>query len=98
MTNRKIKEHKNEVYRIVNEKDRKERQRLIIALANKIGAPLRGQTTAPQFIDDTIRSIHIVLQTEMMLNACGSAKWSCLWAAIAATVACISVVLTYMKT
>ncbi len=98
MTNRKIKEHKNELYSIVNKKDSKERQKLIIALARKIGVPLRAVTIAPQFIDDTTRSIHTVLQTETMLNACGSAKWSCFWAAIAAAVACISVVLTLLRT
>lgn len=94
MKNREIKKHKKEVCSIVNEKDQKEQQKLIIALANKIGVPLRGITNASQFIDDTTHSIHMVLQTETMLNACSFAKWSCFWAAIAATVACISVVLT----
>lgn len=34
------------------------------------------------------------LQTEMMYNACTSAKWSCFWAAVATILACISVILT----
>jgi hypothetical protein len=34
------------------------------------------------------------LQTEEMFNACVFAKWSCLFAAVAAIVACISVILT----
>ena len=93
MTNREIKKHKKELYSIGKQKD----QQKLISLAARIGAPLRGITNKSQFIDDTTRSIHMVLQTETMLNACGSAKWSCLWAAIAATVACISVVLTYVK-
>jgi hypothetical protein len=38
--------------------------------------------------------IHCTLQTEEMFNACVYAKWSCLYAAIAAIVACISVILT----
>lgn len=35
------------------------------------------------------------LQTEMMFNACVSAKWSCLFAAVAAIAACISIGLTW---
>ncbi|MBW8000887.1 MAG: hypothetical protein FVQ80_02565 [Planctomycetes bacterium] len=51
-------------------------------------------------------NIHTYLQSEMMCNACisaenssklakqacSSAKWSCIWAAIAAIAACISIV------
>jgi len=40
------------------------------------------------------QDILYALQTEMMFNACIFAKWSCFWAAIAATVACISIILT----
>jgi hypothetical protein len=40
--------------------------------------------------------IHDMLQTEMMLNACVYAKWSCICAAVAAIVACISVILPYV--
>jgi len=39
------------------------------------------------------RDILYALQTEMMFNACVSAKWACRWAAVAAIVACISVIL-----
>ena len=35
------------------------------------------------------------LQTEMMFNACVSAKWSCVYAALAAIAACISIGLTW---
>jgi hypothetical protein len=38
-------------------------------------------------------NIYYVLQTEEMFNACVSAKWSCFWAAIAATVSFVSLVL-----
>lgn len=41
-----------------------------------------------------IQRIHTDLQTETMLDACIMAKWSCFCAAIAAIVACISVILT----
>lgn len=41
-----------------------------------------------------IQAVHTELQTETMLYACILAKWSCFCAAIAAIVACISVILT----
>jgi hypothetical protein len=40
------------------------------------------------------QNILYTLQTEMMLNACVFAKWSCICAAVAAIVACISIILT----
>jgi len=40
------------------------------------------------------QDILYALQTEMMFNACVFAKWSCFCAAVAAIVACISVILT----
>lgn len=52
----------------------------ICSLAKRIGAPI-----APEQ-NEVIRNIHIVLQTEMMLQAC-------IFAAASAIVSCISVVL-----
>jgi hypothetical protein len=43
--------------------------------------------------DKCVKSLHAAIQTEMMIKSCISAKWSCFWAAVAAIVACISVVL-----
>jgi hypothetical protein len=43
-------------------------------------------------------NIHYALQTEMMFNACISAKRSCVWAAVAAIAACISVIFTIWVT
>lgn len=43
--------------------------------------------------DEIYHNIHCTLQTEEMFNACVFAKQSCLFAAIAAVVACISVIL-----
>ena len=40
------------------------------------------------------RNMHYTLQTEEMFNACVFAKWSCFWAFLASTVACIGVILT----
>ena len=43
---------------------------------------------------EVYHNVHCTLQTEEMFNACVFAKWSCFLAAVAATVACISVALT----
>ena len=40
-------------------------------------------------------NINFKLQTEMMFNACISAKRSCRWAAIAAIAACIGTIITW---
>lgn len=42
--------------------------------------------------DKCIRNIHTHLQTEMMVKACAFAKWSCLWAAVAAFISAVSAV------
>lgn len=43
--------------------------------------------------DKCIKSLHSAIQTEMMINSCTYAKWSCFCAAIAAIASCISVIL-----
>jgi hypothetical protein len=40
--------------------------------------------------DKCIKSLHTTIQTEMMIKSCIFAKWSCLWAAIAATLSFVS--------
>ena len=44
-----------------------------------------------EWVRDTLEIAHRFLQTKMMLNACTTARSSCKWAAIAATVAAIGV-------
>lgn len=44
--------------------------------------------------DKCIKSLHTTIQTEMMIKACIYAKWSCFFAALAAIVACIGIILT----
>ena len=44
---------------------------------------------------DALENAHRFLQTKMMLNACTSARSSCKWAAIAATVAAIGVIASW---
>lgn len=43
--------------------------------------------------DKCIKGLHAAIQTEMMIKSCTYAKWSCFWAAVAAIVSCISVIL-----
>jgi len=61
-------------------------------IIKKVGAimPTAGMDSIK---DKCIKSVHTALQTEMMIKACISAKWSCFWAVVAAIAACISVVL-----
>ena len=88
MTIIKIWKAKRELYKIQGEAKIKERYEKIKDLANSIGAYIhtRGSKTQEQFIEETIPNIHIVLQTEMMLQAC-------IFAAVAAFMSLISVVL-----
>jgi hypothetical protein len=57
---------------------------------SKTPMPMAGMDSIK---DKCIKSLHTTIQTEMMIKSCISAKWSCFWAAIAAIVSCISVVL-----
>jgi hypothetical protein len=43
--------------------------------------------------DKCINSLHTAIQSEMMIKSCVYTKWSCFFAAVAAIVACISVLL-----
>jgi hypothetical protein len=62
-------------------------------IMQKVGAPM--PTTGMDSIKDKcIKSLHTTIQTEMMIKACIYAKWSCFFAALAAIVACIGIILT----
>ena len=66
----------------------KERYEKIGELANRIGAYIHTRHTESQddFTKEIVRNIHIVLQTELMLQAC-------IYAAVASIASCVSVVL-----
>jgi len=68
----------------------KEQEKAIIALQKElcIAIPLDQNN-----LWHRIQGVKDHLSLNMMLNACVSAKWSCLFAAIAATAACISTIL-----
>jgi hypothetical protein len=95
MTNKEIEKIKQEVYEIQKVTDSRQQLEPIKAVAERIGArlPVHSSEEQKHFISETIHNIHIVLQTEMMFNACIFAKRSCFWAAIAAIASCISVLL-----
>ena len=62
--------------------------------ADEIDAPKQRFARCEDIYKEIYHNIHYTLQTEEMFNACVFAKWSCFCAAVAAIVACISVILT----
>ncbi|PKL49666.1 MAG: hypothetical protein CVV39_02535 [Planctomycetes bacterium HGW-Planctomycetes-1] len=66
----------------------------ILSIERTYGPSLSASIDLEGKIGELINNIHNALQTKMMYNACIFAKWSCLFAAAAATIACISVILT----
>ncbi len=93
MTNREIKKYKQKL-RYIGTLEQEEQRKQLEALSEEIGASVYwkyGEMGEGEYVNSIRDNIYMVLQTEMMLNACVSAKWSCLFAAIAAIVACISV-------
>ena len=100
MTNREIEKNKQELYEIQRIPERTKQLEPIRTLAKRVNAPIplmpsdmHREDSEIDFINEITRNIHTVLQSEMMFNACTSAKRSCFWAAVAAIVACISVIL-----
>ncbi|MCJ7730183.1 MAG: hypothetical protein MUO27_09950 [Sedimentisphaerales bacterium] len=98
MTNKKIKANKDKLHNIQTQTPSQEQTTQIIALAEETGASIPhwivgGDSNSRNIINEISSNIHIVLQTEMMFNACIFAKRSCFWAAIAAIASCISVLL-----
>lgn len=101
MTNEEINNIKQKVKEIQRSHPSGEQLQQIEDIAKCIGAslPENLHTNDPlsrKNINYIATNIHIVLQTEMMLNACVSAeksselaKRSCHWAAVAAIAACI---------
>jgi len=99
MTNEEIRSIKQKVYEIQTAPPSGEQLQRIEDIAKRTGASLpewlhTQDPTSRKNINFIAKNIHTVLQTEMMFNACVSAKWSCLFAAIASIVACVSIILT----
>lgn len=97
MTNKEIGKYKKK-QREANNKPYPKNAEELRKIAEKLSAKL------PNGLSDRQRkelvqlnaSIHDVLQTELMFNACVSAKRSCRWAAVAATVAAVSVAAAWL--
>ena len=89
MTNRKIEGYKKKLVKI-GDLSGAERSSGLRDLAKKLGVFILSDNDVDTHT--LYQNIHTYLQTEMMLNACISAKRSCIWAAIAAIAACISIV------
>ena len=96
MTIKEIKNYVKELCKISILSFEKQPNKLI-ELGGKIGVNpphSPGNHEQKQVIYMT-QAIHSCLQTKMMLNACIYARRSCMWAAIAAIVAFLSVVLMW---
>jgi hypothetical protein len=95
MTHREIEKIKQELYDIQRLPDSPQQLEPIKRLAGRIPAclPVHPSEEQKDFINETIHNIHIVLQSEMMFNACIFAKRSCFWAAVAAVVSLVSVLM-----
>ena len=102
MKNREIRRAKQKLYEILNKEctDEVERRNQLVVLAQGLNAFAHPEAEiySTKAINDITRQIHTVLQTEMMLNACVSAKRSCFWAAVAAIVACFGIIMSVILT
>ena len=65
------------------------------ALMEKVGAemPTAGMDSLK---DKCIKSVHSLLQMETMMRACVSARWSCMWAAVAAISSFIGLIASWI--
>jgi len=94
MTNQEIKVIKQRL-KDINHLPFEKRGKPLQEIAIDIGANL--PISAPSAQIHLFEKIHTVLQTEMMLNACVSAKQSCFLAAIATIAGCISIIVTLLS-
>jgi hypothetical protein len=92
-----------EIQQLLNEgpdKDKEERKRLIIGIANDVGAPVpleRNYQFSVDFLNATLQNIRVALQIQMTMNACISAKWSCIFAAAAAALSLLATAVALMS-
>jgi hypothetical protein len=92
MKQRKVNKYKQELHEILGVEDHQEQYGNARSLQTRmrINVPLAVGDAEERTTDCILRGIYTVLQTETMVNACNFAKWSCIWAAVAATVALIA--------
>lgn len=98
MTLKEIKKIKQELYEILKKETTSHKKfEQLRDLAGKTNAPIPPGIHSDFPIDAInaiTHNIHNILQTEMMFNACTSAKRSCMWAAIAAIVSLVILLVT----
>ncbi len=102
MTNEEIENYEKELCRILK-LDFEEQPSELQKLGKMIGInlPHSPENTRQKQTIHMTQAAHSFFQTKMILNACVSAeessklaKWCCIWAAVAAIAACITVILT----
>lgn len=92
MKQRQVNKHKQRLSKILEIESRPEQMEEAQALQQTMGKnlPLAIGESQEAYTHHLIGAIYTVLQTETIVNACNFAKWSCIWAAVAATVALIA--------
>jgi hypothetical protein len=99
MNNKEIKQAEKELLEIES-KSRPEQAMPLKCVLEKYGihgSDMSG-LTGDKWIRESFKSAYIWLQTQTMINACITAKWSCLWAAIAAGAALLAVIISLVGT
>ena len=100
MTNKELKQAKQKLCDILKEEgNNRARWAKLRSLAGELNAPVPSGLHDAFPIDSInaiTKNIHTMLQTEMMLNACISAKHSCKWAAIAAFIALLATIAAWI--
>jgi hypothetical protein len=103
MTNEEIEKYKQELYEIQRIESDENKWKQLIVLADKLTAPAPVGLNIREKINAITQNIHIVLQTETMLNACVSAEQSsttakraCIWAAVAAGISLLGVIASWI--
>ena len=98
MTNKEVEQAEKELHKIEEEPSPEHRFEPMKEWTKKYGAHHSSPPSYYQpekmveWVRDTLEIAHRFLQTKMMLNACTTARSSCKWAAIAATVVAIGVI------
>ncbi len=99
MTNREIKQAHKELCDIESmSSDEREQKEKLKDWMKKYGihfiTALAGRMAA--WKDEMFETAHRFLQTETMVNTCNTAKWSSVWASVAATLSLLSVVAAWL--
>lgn len=93
MKNKEIEQAEKELSEIEKTTDEVQQNERLKKWIKKYGVYVSiSPTSHERWYPEAFGNAHRFLQTKMMLNACTTARSSCKWAAIAATVAAIGVI------